>query len=65
MVEMYEDASVKKLSKIGDIETFSVKCPFCRAFSLIYVGKDKDYIQVDEEYQMLLKDVFEEEFKQL
>ena len=62
MEGMYEEAKKKKFTLIGDYESICVKCPFCRAYSLIDLGKDKDYVQVDKEYQMILRDVFEEEF---
>ena len=61
---MYE-AAMQKKTAYGGYESINVKCPFCRAFSLIEVGKDIDYIQIDKDYQELLRDVFVDEFQEL
>ena len=43
--------------------SISVKCPFCREYSIINLDEDKDFVTIDQEYLGLLLDAYEGEFK--
>ena len=66
MEDMFHEAS-KRVFTLDNCthqyRSMSVKCPFCREYSIIDLDNDKDYVIIDSEYLALMLDHYEHEFK--